>query len=81
MNKTTEEYFEMWKAELDRIVSVISDAPKQGIRLQNDQGKRVTWEKEMNRREDVLRNMENKLSGLSTGGLSMEESTRGGISR
>ena len=81
LNKTTEEYFKIWKAELNRIVSVISDALEQGIRLQNDQGNKVTWEKEMNRRENVIRNIENKLSGLSIEGLSMEESSSGGISR
>lgn len=61
LDKTTNEYFEIWEAELDRIVSVISDALQHGIRLQNDQGSKMTWEREMTRREGVIRNIEGKL--------------------
>jgi len=65
LNITTREYFKKWEAELDRIVTAIADALQKGIRLQNDQVSKITWKKEMSKREDVIRDIEERLPRLS----------------
>lgn len=55
----------MWEVELDRIVSAIAAALQKGIRLQSDQASKITWEREIIRREDVIQDIEERLSRLS----------------
>lgn len=66
LNKTAQEYFKLWEAELDRIVGVINGAVQKAIRVQTDEGSKTTWEREMKRRQEVIQEVEKKITELST---------------
>lgn len=64
LNKTAQEYFKLWEAEIDRIVKVIEGAVQQAIRLQADEESKATWEREMKARQEVILDVERKITEL-----------------